>query len=431
MTIPSGPKGTRDFYPDLMAQQEFLFSSWKKTCRRYGFEPYEGPMFEHLDLFKQKSGDEIEGQLYVFTDKKGRELALRPEMTPTLARMVAAAGSNLKWPVRWYSIPRLFRYEKMQKGRLREFFQLNMDILGVAGVSADAELIAAAIDMMRDLGLNANDFKVRISSRTLVDDLFSEAGLSGAQRNAVFVHLDKKSKIPPPVFEEGLAAIVTDTAMRGNIQRMLAARSLDQLAIQGPEPASLTSLRQLFALLTAYGLDDYAVFDIGVVRGLAYYTGIVFELFDAAGSMRAIAGGGRYDRLVELYDGPATPAVGFAAGDVVLTELLKAKNIVTPQGARCDCFIITFAADRPGEVIALARELRAEGISCEFALKQANPGKQMKIANAARATYALFTGGEESDAGMIKVKNMGSGEEHLIPRSSIASEMHKLKVEGR
>jgi histidyl-tRNA synthetase len=402
MTIPSGPKGTRDFYPDLMAQQEFLFSSWKKTCRRYGFEPYEGPMFEHLDLFKQKSGDEIEGQLYVFTDKKGRELALRPEMTPTLARMVAAAGSNLKWPVRWYSIPRLFRYEKMQKGRLREFFQLNMDILGVAGVSADAELIAAAIDMMRDLGLNANDFKVRISSRTLVDDLFSEAGLSGAQRNAVFVHLDKKSKIPPPVFEEGLAAIVTDTAMRGNIQRMLAARSLDQLAIQGPEPASLTSLRQLFALLIAYGLDDYAVFDIGVVRGLAYYTGIVFELFDAAGSMRAIAGGGRYDRLVELYDGPAT-----------------------------DCFIITFAADPPGEVIALARELRAEGISCEFALKQANPGKQMKIANAARATYALFTGGEESDAGMIKVKNMGSGEEHLIPRSSIASEMHKLKVEGR
>src|SRR5271157_2623539 len=176
MQIPAGPKGTRDFYPDDMAVREAVFSSWSSTCERYGFEQFDAPMFEHLDLYTQKSGDEIEKQLYVFQDKAGRSLALRPELTPSLARMVAAKGNNLKRPVRWYSIPRLFRYEKMQKGRLREFFQLNMDILGIKDVSADAELIAAVIDMMRDLGFTDEDFTVHISSRTLLEELFMHAG---------------------------------------------------------------------------------------------------------------------------------------------------------------------------------------------------------------------------------------------------------------
>ncbi|MBN1127348.1 MAG: ATP phosphoribosyltransferase regulatory subunit, partial [Chitinispirillaceae bacterium] len=285
-------------------------------------------------------------------------------------------------------------------------------------------------DMMRDLGLTAADFKVRISSRTLVDELFAAAGLEAGQRSAVFAHLDKKSKLPPSVFEERLAAAVPDSAMRDRIERVLAARSLDELVNGGNIPPSLEPLRQLFALLSAYGLDDYAVFDIGVVRGLAYYTGIVFELFDAAGSMRAIAGGGRYDRLVEQYGGPVTPAVGFAAGDVVLADLLREKGIVPPRPGRCDCFIITFSDDQPGEVITLARELRRAGISCEFALKRANPGKQMKLANAARAMVALFIGGEESNVGMIKVKNMGTGDECLVPRTAIASRMRELTVPG-
>jgi histidyl-tRNA synthetase len=176
MPVLIGPKGTRDFFPEDMAFQNFIFSSWEKTCKRYGFEQYEGPMFEHLALYTKKSGVEIEDQLYAFKDKKGRDLALRPEMTPTLARMVASRGTNLKLPLRWYSIPRLFRYEKMQKGRLREFFQLNMDILGIAEVSADAELIAAAIDMMLSLGFSSGDFKVRVSSRTLLEELFTAAG---------------------------------------------------------------------------------------------------------------------------------------------------------------------------------------------------------------------------------------------------------------
>ena len=426
MSIPSGPKGTRDFFPKLMAEQQFIFSSWEKTCRRYGFERYEGPMFEHLELYKQKSGDEIEDQLYAFRDKKGRELALRPEMTPTLARMVAAAGPNLKWPIRWYSIPRLFRYEKMQKGRLREFFQLNMDILGVADVGADAELIAAAVAMMCDLGLTAADFKVRISSRTLLDELFAAAGITAAERTALYALLDKKSKMPAEAFSFELAATLPDEAKRKTVLRIFQAESLDSLVIGKSPPPSVAVLRDLFARLADYGLNDYVTFDIGVVRGLAYYTGIVFEIFDGAKSMRAIAGGGRYDTLVELYGGPATPAVGFAAGDVVLCDLLREKGIVPAEPPRCSCFIIALDDAPAGEIIALAQELRGNGISTEFALRSNGIGKQMKIANAARAPYALFYGGDERARGMIKVKEMASGKESLYPRTEIIARLKEL-----
>lgn len=422
MTIPAPPKGTRDFYPELMAVQEYLFNSWEKTCRRYGFERYDGPMFEHLELYKQKSGAEIEEQLYSFCDKKGRALALRPEMTPTLARMVAAAGANLKWPIRWYSIPRLFRYEKMQRGRLREFFQLNMDILGVADVSADAELIAAVIDVMRDLGLTASEFKVRISSRTLLDELFSAAGLSDTQRASLYALLDKKSKIPPEAFTAGLSEILPDESTHSIIMRIFEANSLETVIPQGTKPPpSMTVLHDLFGRLAEYGFGDYVVFDIGVVRGLAYYTGIVFEVFDASKSMRAIAGGGRYDKLVEVLGGPSTPAVGFAAGDVVLADLLKEKGKLPPVSARCQCFIVAIDEIARFEIIGLAQELRLQGISTEFALRAANIGKQMKIANAARATFALFLGGEEKARGEIKVKNMVSGEESFLPRTDIAA----------
>jgi histidyl-tRNA synthetase len=426
MSIPSGPKGTRDFFPMLMATQEFIFSSWERTCRRYGFERYDGPMFEHLELYKQKSGEEIEDQLYVFRDKKGRELALRPEMTPTLARMVAAAGSNLKWPIRWYSIPRLFRYEKMQKGRLREFFQLNMDILGVADVSADAELIAAVIDMMRDLGLTAADFKVRISSRTLLDELFVTAGITAAECASLYALLDKKSKLPAEVFLGELAAVLPDEIMRKTVLQIFGADSLDSLAQGNTPPQSVATLRDLFARLTDYGLGDYVTFDIGVVRGLAYYTGIVFEVFDAAKSMRAIAGGGRYDKLVELYGGPVTPAVGFAAGDVVLCDLLTDKGIVPQEPPRCSCFIVALDDAPISEIIALAQELRRNGISTEFALRSSGVGKQMKIANAARSPYALFYGGEERARGMVKVKEMASGKESLLPRADIVVGLKEL-----
>ncbi|MBN2037548.1 MAG: histidine--tRNA ligase [Chitinispirillaceae bacterium] len=431
MAVPGGPKGTRDFYPEQLSLQNHIFSSWERTCQRYGFEPCEGPMFEHLELYKQKSGDEIENQLYVFTDKAGRELALRPEITPTVGRMVAAAGSHLKYPIRWYSIPRLFRYEKMQKGRLREFFQLNMDIIGIAGVSADAELIAAAIDTMRDLGLSHEDFKVRISSRTLLEELLCVAGLDTAQRSAFYRLLDKKSKLPGEVYSAELTNAIPDTTVRSRIARLFEATSLEDIIDSPSDLPSLAALRELFVLLGEYGFADYVLFDISIVRGLAYYTGMVFELFDTHKEMRAIAGGGRYDRLVELYGGPSTPAVGFAAGDVVLADLLMEKGLLPHAPPRSSCYIVSLGDIGRHEIITLARDLRDNGVSCEFALKQSNVGKQMKAANSARAPYVLFAGGDEGRAGMVKIKNMKSGEEFLISRSEIAAAMAPLVNVGQ
>jgi histidyl-tRNA synthetase len=420
-----GPKGTRDFYPEDMALQQFIFDKWHKTCRLYGFDQYEGPTFEHLELYTQKSGDEIEKQLYSFEDKGGRTIALRPELTPTLARMVAVRGTNLKRPVRWYSIGRLFRYERMQKGRLREFIQLNMDILGAEEVSADAELIAAAIDMMRAFGFDDSDFKARVSSRTLLEELFLMCGVERERLKTLYALLDRKNKTEPDVFLRDLEGIVPDGVTCGKITELFNCKTLIDVEIfadtlipkspESPQIAPLAQLKKLFALIDGYGLGDYVVFDIGIVRGLAYYTGIVFELFDVRGNLRAIAGGGRYDNLVGLYGGPPTPATGFAAGDVVLSELMKSKSLTPPLTGRCDVFIISLDNDAAPAVINTAQRLRAAGISCEFPLKEnLNVGKQLKLADGAGARYALFIGGDEAKNGQMRLKDLSDGTEKLI-----------------
>jgi histidyl-tRNA synthetase len=426
MPVLTGPKGTRDFFPEDMAFQSFIFSSWEKTCRRYGFEKYDGPMLEHLELYTKKSGAEIEDQLYAFKDKKGRDLALRPEMTPTLARMVASRGTNLKLPLRWYSIPRLFRYEKMQKGRLREFFQLNMDILGIAEVTADAELIAAAVDMMRMLGFSAGDFKVRVSSRTLLEGLFTAAGLTGKDCGRLYTILDKKTKLPPEEFERTLSDAFPDKDIRSRIGRIFEIRDLDDAQKLGAEPPALTTLKRLIDTLGLYGFSEYIAFDISTVRGLAYYTGVVFEVFDNARSMRAVAGGGRYDRLIEQYGGPPVPAAGFAAGDVVLADLMREKSIFPARTGRSFCYIAALEGTDSAEVITLAQELRAAGVSCEFSLKDLTVSKQMKNANTARSPFVLFAGGDESRQGMVKIKNMASGDESMVARQDIVSSTLRL-----
>ncbi len=426
MAVPAGPKGTRDFYPEDMAFQQFVFSKWQKTCERYGFESYDGPMFEHLEVYTQKSGDEIEHQLYAFEDKGQRKIALRPELTPTLARMVAAKGNALKRPLRWYSIPRLFRYERAQKGRLREFYQLNMDILGIETVDADAELIAAVIGMMIDLGFDSNDFKVRVSSRTLLEELFSQCGLAKEQFGAIYALLDRKNKITADVFNEDMNSIVQDSGVREKISAVFNAQSLDQItAIVGKTP-SFETLLQLFQLLDAYGYKDFVVFDINIVRGLAYYTGIVFEVFDIKKSMRAIAGGGRYDKLVELYGGIPTPAVGFAAGDVVLGDLLKEKGKTPAIPPRSRFFIVYFDDIQRNAVIAMAQQIRNNGQSCEFSLKDCTIGKQLKNANAARAEYTIFLGGDEGKNGDVRVKNMVKGDEQVIKLDNLVTHIATL-----
>jgi histidyl-tRNA synthetase len=417
--IIQGPKGTRDFYPEDMSFLQHIFDSWHRSCRLYGFEQYEGPMFEHLDLYTQKSGAEIEKQLYSFEDKGGRQIALRPELTPTLARMVAAQGTNLKRPVRWYSISRLFRYERMQKGRLREFIQLNMDILGVEDVSADAELIAAAVDMMRQFGFDDSDFKARVSSRTLLEEMFLACGVGQDKLPTLYALLDKKGKIAPEEFERELSEAAGGGEICGKVKALFNCAGIDDVekfaASLGVNIGSIAQLKKLFSLIDAYGLKDYVVFDIGIVRGLAYYTGIVFELFDVRGNLRAIAGGGRYDKLVGLYGGPPTPAVGFAAGDVVLGELIKAKSLTPKKPPRSDVFIVSIDSGAEAEAIETARRLRFAKISCEFPLKGGlNVGKQLKLADAAGSRYALFIGGDEAKSGQARLKDLATGSEELI-----------------
>lgn len=421
MSVPSGPKGTRDFYPEDMAFQKYVFSKWQKTCERYGFELYDAPMFENLEIYTQKSGDEIEHQLYTFEDKGGRKMALRPELTPSLARMVATKGSALKRPVRWYSIPRLFRYERMQKGRLREFYQLNMDILGIESVDADAELIAAVIGMMTDLGFLSTDFKVRISSRTLLEELFAAAGLSNDKFAHLFALLDRKNKITFDEYLNELESTIPEKSIREKIQSIFNSESLEEIIGITGKTSAVEELLQLFTLLENYGLSNFIMFDIGIVRGLAYYTGIVFEVFDIKKTMRAIAGGGRYDKLVELYGGTPTPAVGFAAGDVVLGDLLKEKGLTPPLPPRSKVFIISFDDIQKSEIINLTQEIRSKDISCEFSLKNVAIGKQLKNANAARCLYTIFLGGEEGKSGDVRLKNMTSGAEEIVKRTEIVN----------
>jgi len=429
MHTPQAPKGTRDFYPEDYALREHIFRSWEKTCRRYGFERYDAPMFESLELYTQKSGEEVEKQLYAFKDKAGRDLALRPEITPSLARMVAARGGSLKMPLRWYSIPTLFRYERMQKGRLREFAQLNMDIVGIEGVSADAELIAAAAAMMLDLGFDDGDFSIRISSRSLLEEVFDSMGIDRARHALLYAALDKRHKISAEEFSREL--VHAAGAAAGAVTELFSLRTLKDIDGRFPGLGSVARLHELFALLDVYGLSNLVEFDISIVRGLAYYTGIVFELFDKLRSLRAIAGGGRYDRLVTLYGGPDTPAVGFAAGDVVLGELLAAKNIVVPRQPRSEVFIVSVPPAGNRDVIAAARQFRDAGVGCEFALKNAHVGKQLKLADSCRARYVVFLGGDEGKEGKVKIKDMNTGAEWLAGSDNALTEIAAQLATGR
>ena len=420
------PKGTRDCYPDDMIIRDHIFNSWEKTCKRYGFEKYEGPIFEHLELYIQKSGEEIEKQLYTLVDKSGRQLALRPEITPSLARMVATKGSSLKLPVRWYSIPRLFRYEKMQRGRTREFFQLNMDILGISQPTADAELMALSIDSMRDLGLTSQDFSIHISSRTLLEELFLFSGVNEEKLPMLYSLLDKRHKMSQKDFDALLSECIPEKDIKATINKILGVKALDEIRSINNSSKALADLETVFYLLDNYGMSDFAEFDIGIVRGLAYYTGIVWELIDKNRSLRSIAGGGRYNQLVKLYGGMDTPAVGLAIGDVVLTELLTEKGLLPKMPPRSDVFIVTFDKKSHNHTVKIAQRLRNSGIRCEFALKPAGIGKQMKQADAARAKIVLFIGGEEERQGKLKIRDMKTGEELQINKKDVTAAIQKL-----
>ena len=374
--------------------RQFIFEQWRKVAKRYGFREYDGPPLEPLELFTTKSGEEIVGQLYNFVDKGERAVSLRPEMTPTLARMVAAHERNYKKPIKWFAIPQLFRYERQQKGRLREHFQFNADLIGETDPAADAELIALLIDLLRGFGLTAEDFVIRLSSRNAWQDFFKQGGGDSAHEYEFFQIIDKLERSAPEESEKKLSALgFSLEKVNGFIQ-------------SGTATAELQSI---LTNLAARGLKEFVKIDYQVIRGLAYYTGVVFEAFDRKGEFRAIAGGGRYNNLVKLISGGKVdlPALGFGMGDVVLAELLKARGCLPKFDSHMDVFVLIEDEALRGLSLKLVHDLRAAGYAVDYSLTPVKADKQFKRAQDLKAAY---TARLDNDA-YVRIRNLKTREE--------------------
>lgn len=398
--------GFRDFYPEPLPHpdvwsadaRQYLFDSWRRTAKRYGFREYDGPPLESLELYTTKSGDEIVGQLYNFTDKGERAISLRPEMTPTLARMIGAHERAYKKPIKWFAIPQLFRYERQQKGRLREHFQFNADIIGETDAAADAEIVALLIDSLRALKLTSDDFVLRLSSRQAWQQFFAQRCSDPTKAYEFYQIVDKLEREEEAVSRAKLAQL---------------GFSLEELKafIAASEPTPELDL--VLKNLAARGLGDFVKIDYNVIRGLAYYTGIVFEAFDQKGEFRAIAGGGRYDNLVKLMSGGKVdlPALGFGMGDVVLLELLKARGLLPKFDAGLDVFFLIEDESLRAETLKLITQLRGAGCAVDYSFTPQKPDKQFKraIELGAVLTARLQRTSEASIS--VRVKNLQTRQE--------------------
>jgi histidyl-tRNA synthetase len=411
--------GFRDFPPEELQTRSHIFETWRTVSRRYGFLEYDGPPLESLDLYTEKSGEEIVGQLYHFRDKGGREVTLRPEMTPSLARILADRSRALPKPIRWFTMPQLFRYERQQKGRLREHFQWNVDIVGEAGVGADAEVLAVAIDALREMGLKEDDFRARVSDRRLLSALLSAAGLPPEKHEVAFGVIDKLEREDRSRSLERLEAECgLDASQAEEVLGLFADTSLKNLsALHGRDTAVAEALGELEAylqILDGLGLSGFVEFDLRIVRGLAYYTGIVFELFDRQGELRAICGGGRYDRLLELVGGEPLPAVGFGMGDVVLKELLQDRDLIPAYRRSADLFLISVNQELRPLALELARVWRGTGRTVVYPLRAQPVKKQFSAAANEGARHVIVLGPSEVERGVAVVRDMESGSEKEV-----------------
>jgi histidyl-tRNA synthetase len=439
MKIPP-VKGTRDFYPPDMARRNWIIDGWKKISVRNGFEEYDGPIFEYLKMFQIKSGDEIVDQLFSFKDRGGRDLALRPEITPTLARMVNQQINSLPKPIKWFSVPRLFRAERPQKGRLREFFQWNIDIIGEDGVLADAKVIFTTVDYLRDIGLSGEDIKVRISSRKLLAAVLKGIGIPEESLDSLYVLLDKKRKLPEETFRELLQEKVLNPQHAEQIQNFMETKNVSKIKNVVQLNDEIDSVLNEQALLVDHlqrmGLSGYYCFDPSIVRGLAYYTGMVFEVHSIGGELRAIAGGGRYDNLLKDLGGPEITGTGMGMGDCVLEVLLRDKGLLDKRlpKRRLDYFVAcvpgtTFEQDSEerestgeDEVERLVARLIEKGFSTDFSYKFNNLGKQLKQASEQNAEKCIIIG-EEFKNSQLVVKDMTTGEQELVNINEFLSQL--------
>jgi histidyl-tRNA synthetase len=408
-------RGTRDLYPEQYARVEHIFHAWRSSSLSYGFEEFDSPILETLELYTLKSGDEIVSQLYSFPDRGGRMLALRPELTPSLARMVAKIHNEAPKPIKWFSIPRCMRYERPQKGRLREFFQWNVDVIGEGSEIADMEVIAVAIDALRKLGLTAADFIVKINNRDFVSSYFSTLGIDSEKEKELFKIIDNARKQSMKETKAALDGLNLSGEARRGIETYLRVQSRNDLEALARGGEGRESLLRLFALLEAGGMEDFCQFDPTIVRGLDYYTGNVFELFDRSERMRAICGGGRYNNLVREFSGIDIPACGFGMGDVVLGEILEQKDLLPVYRRNIDYFLVRVTEQELPLLLSAARHLRGRGLSVDFAYSSTSLKKQMARASKLGAHKALIFGEAEIAEGKVVEKDLASGEETLVP----------------
>lgn len=439
---PKALPGFRDFYPDQLAEREHIFSTWRRIVRRYAFVEYDGPPLEPLELYTAKSGEEIVTQLYNFTDKGDRAISLRPEMTPTFARMVAARAQALRKPIRWFSVPQLFRYERAQRGRLREHFQLNVDMVGESDPLADAELLSVAVEIMRAFGLTEIDVRARVSDRRLLNALLQHHRIPETAFVAVYAVLDKFERQPKAHGEELLrnAGVSHD-----GIEAVLSFGELDFDTLRtryGTSDVVAEHVARFAAYrshLDALGIGAWVKFDLTIVRGLAYYTGIVFELFDAQGELRAICGGGRYDGLLSALGGVDLPALGFGMGDVVLGELLRARGLMPPAGTAPDVWIVQepTQSDFPRTMLRTARDLREAGLSVEYTLHAQRGSKQLEAARKAFARNTVViddvTESAESSAPTrsFRVRTTDQDEQRFVSTRALVEHLAPLSLSTR
>ena len=408
--------GFRDFPPEDLAAIRSIFHAWRTVSGRYGFSEYAGPPLEMLDLYVEKSGEEIIRQLYNFADKGQREIALRPEMTPSLARILAGRHRAMAKPIRWFSVPQLFRYERQQRGRLREHFQWNVDIVGEPGVGADVEVLAVALDGLRELGLTEKDIIARVSDRELMTQMFMVLGVLPEKIPTVFAIIDKMERTK-------VSRSMDRLCDEGRLEREIAEKvieicyvnEIDALRQKFKESSRvierLDTLEIYLESLVAMGLGPYVQFDPKIVRGLAYYTGIVFEIFDRDGDLRAICGGGRYDRLLELVGGDPLPAVGFGMGDVVVGELLRIRKLYLSENDKIDLYLVIVGEDQRSLALKIAHNQREKGRTVLYGFRSESMGKQLEAASKTGASQVIILAPEELKRNLVVLKNMETGEQ--------------------
>ncbi len=425
--------GFRDFYPGDFSRRQHIFRGWRQAATSFGFQEYDAPVLEPLELYTTKSGDEIEGQLFSFTDKGGREVSLRPEMTPTVCRMVGANANALKRPIKWFSIAEFYRYERAQKGRLRAFNQFNADIFGEAGPEAEIELIALLIQCLAGFGLTKDDFYVRLSDRNLWFFYLEALGFDEAQTRGILSAVDRYEKMGDDAFkgyteahgvlaEEKKEKILGFLKIKGLVELEAALAPFTSEKISG----RLADWRKVLGGVGAMGLADFIAVDLGVVRGLAYYTGFVFEAFDRKGDLRALAGGGRYNDLVKKLGGPDLPAVGFAIGDVTTGLLLEQRGLAHAYVNSPDVYVVIGGEPERAAAFGDIQTLRAAGLRVEYPFKELAFGKQFKAASESGAKLALIYGGDELAKGVVKIRNLGDRSESEVPRADVLAAVQRL-----